>query len=110
MSALFQICDIVMKDDLQKEKKAGSTNLAAKLQFSKNADAQKRPEVFPYRELNLTNKLSFNIAQFKLELQEGKCKGMFFKNVFYLKVIFIFFTIIWFSSGFRFEYLVYAFV
>lgn len=47
MSALFQICDIVMKDDLQKEKKAGSTNLAAKLQFSKNADAQKRPEVFP---------------------------------------------------------------
>lgn len=51
-----------------KEKKAGSTNLSAKLQFSKVADAQKRPEVFPDRELNLANKLSFNIAQFKLEL------------------------------------------
>lgn len=68
MSALFQICVIVMKDDLQKEKKAGSTNLAAKLQFSKIADAQKRPEMFPYRELNLANRQSFNIAQFKLEL------------------------------------------
>lgn len=38
-----------MKDDLQKEKKVGSTNLAAKLQFSKIADAQKRPDTFPYK-------------------------------------------------------------
>lgn len=55
-----------MKDDLQKEKKAGSTNFAAKLQFFKNADAQKRQEVFLFRELNLANKLTFNIAKFKL--------------------------------------------
>jgi len=35
---LFRSVISVMKDDLQKEKKAGSTNLAAKCQLSVNAD------------------------------------------------------------------------